>query len=111
MCVVLSGTATFMLYASTVGTPSVQSISVPFDWERRIDAATDCGALRQECKRFAKMRDLHEVFERAHNKSISDIFTYGVAFIVGWGLFFGVHLAYIAWQLRKFLASEQNAPL
>ena len=111
MCVVLSGTATFMLYATRVSTPSVQHVAVPFDWERRVDAATDCGALRQECKLFAKMRDVHEAVERAQSKSISDIFTYGVAFAIGWGLFFGVHLAYIAWRLRKLEVSEQSAPL
>ena len=111
MCVVLTGSAVFALYATRVGTSSVQSKPVPFDWERRVDTAADCGALRQECKVFAKMRDMDEVIARAQSKWMSDVFTYGVIFAIGWGLFFGVHLAYIAYRLRKLEVSGHSAPL
>jgi hypothetical protein len=110
MCVVLTGTAIFMLYATRVGTPSVQSQNVPFDWEQRVESAASLEELKQQCRVFAKFRDMDELLRRAQNKWMSDTFTYGFAFALGWGLFFGLHLAYMAFRLHKIQVAR-DAPL
>lgn len=111
MCVILTGTVLFMLYATKVGTPSVQAQNVPFDWEQRVDSASNMEELRQQCRVFAKFRDMDDMLRRVQNKWMADVFTYGATFVIGWGVFFGVHLAFIAWRLRKLEASGQSAPL
>ena len=111
MCVVLTGTAIFALYATSVGTPTVQAQDVPFDWERKVNAAVDLETLKQECRVFAKLKDMEELVRRAQNKWMSDTFTYGVAFAIGWGLLFGLHLAYMAFRLHKLQLSARDAPL
>jgi hypothetical protein len=111
MCVVLTGTAIFALYATSVGTSTVQAQDVPFDWERKVDAAVDLETLKQECRVFAKLKDMEELIRRAQTKWMSDTFTYGVAFAIGWGLLFGLHLAYMAFRLHKFQFPARDAPL
>jgi hypothetical protein len=111
MCVVLTGTAIFALYATSVGTPTVTAQDVPIDWERKVDAAVDLETLKQECRVFAKLKDMEGLVRRAQNKWMSDTFTYGVAFALGWGLLFGLHLAYMAFRLQKLQLPVRDAPL
>jgi hypothetical protein len=110
MCVVLTGTLVFMLYVTKAGTPSVQSQNLPFNWEQRVQSAVDLEELKQQCRVFAKFRDMDDLTRRVQEKWMSNVFTYGIAFAIGWGLFFGLHLAYIVFRLRK-MQGVRGAPL
>jgi len=82
MCVVLTGTLVFMLYVTKAGTPSVQSQNLPFNWEQRVQSAVDLEELKQQCRVFAKFRDMDDLTRRVQEKWMSNVFTYGIAFAI-----------------------------